>query len=479
MLLATFPVVFLYHENAGILNLSSMVLPLGVHVLLAVAAYTFLYFLCKRNAVAASNASVVFLLVFILYGTIYDLLLTADLFTVRHGTMLPVMLVAGGYLAYFVERIAPAGARSVQRASLVLTAGLIGFNAAGVLRVEYYKLVASREGSAPGSQTYNDGSPTTRPDIYYIVLDEFAGFDAVREYWGYDEIDEFENHLEERGFFVAGGSRSTTIDTLVEISSRLNYQEYPAGEESAVYFDAIADNRIMRDLSSLGYTTVALEELRSALAYAAATPIAVDYDLHFDPGSSRPGGLRFDPFAAMVFELTMLRPVAEADRLLYGMYEEHGQEVLWALDRLANLDDIPSPKFVYAHLLFPHAPWIFDRNGAPTVSSCWYDWNCYLDTYIFSVSQARELVDQLMGNADPLNPPIIILQSDHGARNDGGTTLTDYPAELRNHILNALYLPGFDYSQLKVDMDPIDTFPLILNHYFDTDLPLRQDAGLE
>ncbi len=42
-----------------------------------------------------------------------------------------------------------------------------------------------------------------------------------------------------------------------------------------------------------------------------------------------------------------------------------------------------------------------------------------------------------------------------------------------HYILNALYLPGFDQSQLSQDMPPIETFAIVLNHYLGTDLKVN------
>ena len=66
--------------------------------------------------------------------------------------------------------------------------------------------------------------------------------------------------------------------------------------------------------------------------------------------------------------------------------------------------------------------------------------------------------------------PIIILQSDHGLR-------PCYPVdddEWRK-ILNAMYLPGMDYSELSDSMSPYNTLRLIFNHYFDADYELLED----
>ena len=74
--------------------------------------------------------------------------------------------------------------------------------------------------------------------------------------------------------------------------------------------------------------------------------------------------------------------------------------------------------------------------------------------------------------------PIIILQSDHGARNEiyygnEKTLLKDFPEEFKTSILFALYMPGYDTSGLPQDINPINTFPIIFNHLFDANIPLH------
>lgn len=73
--------------------------------------------------------------------------------------------------------------------------------------------------------------------------------------------------------------------------------------------------------------------------------------------------------------------------------------------------------------------------------------------------------------------PIIILQPDHGARNhlnhsDGSVSLPNYPEEFKTLILNALYIPGYNYSSLSQDIYPANTFPIVFNYLFDTKIPL-------
>ena len=477
VLLSSYPVIFLFRVNARILALPSLYLPLAVSVLLPVALYCLLRLMGRQSAIAASNATLAALVPFFLYGPIFSSLLSVDIFPVEHRTMLPLMIVLAGYAAFFAAKLEPKRALHLQAGVRLVFGGLVAYNLAGSLGIEYQKANASSGESRETPRASTNLGRGTRPDIYYVVLDEFAGFDAMREYWHYAGIDTFESYLEDMGFFVANGSRSPSTNTLVEMSERLNYEPYDDTMDPLTYYDAIAHNRVMQYLDALGYSTVAIDGARSPYFYAAKTAIASDYDLSYNADSRSGGGVRFDEFASMVMGMTMLRPLSEADEL-YGPFASHGYAVLDSFSTLSDLAEVPPPRFVYAHIMLPHSPWVFGEDGQITDPKCYHDWNCYLGSYIFATRKLREFVDELLSQADPENPPVIILQSDHGARNipyhqGGQGLLPDYPEKYARYILNALYLPEFDRSTLPDDLAPINTFPLVFDFYFGDDIPLR------
>jgi hypothetical protein len=88
------------------------------------------------------------------------------------------------------------------------------------------------------------------------------------------------------------------------------------------------------------------------------------------------------------------------------------------------------------------------------------------------------MITSILDNSDPERPPIIILQSDHGARNILNKDidfkhLENYPKEYAYHIINTIYNPYCDDSQLAQDMDPINTFPIIFNCIFNDNIPMK------
>ena len=87
------------------------------------------------------------------------------------------------------------------------------------------------------------------------------------------------------------------------------------------------------------------------------------------------------------------------------------------------------------------------------------------------------MIDRLLANSS--EPPVIILQSDHGS---GVGLSTESAAETDMHermsILNAYYLPDRKGdSPLYQSISPVNSFRVVLNTYFDAGLELLPDRS--
>jgi hypothetical protein len=132
--------------------------------------------------------------------------------------------------------------------------------------------------------------------------------------------------------------------------------------------------------------------------------------------------------------------------------------------RLAELkDEIEGPRFVFAHILSPHRPYVF----GPT----------YVDEVIGISNRVKTELDEILEESD--NPPIIVIQGDHGAptRPRPISELTDTVARQRLGILNAYHLPGGGNDLLYPSITPVNTFRLILDYYFGATYDLLEDRS--
>jgi hypothetical protein len=63
--------------------------------------------------------------------------------------------------------------------------------------------------------------------------------------------------------------------------------------------------------------------------------------------------------------------------------------------------------------------------------------------------------------------PIIVIQGDHGSQLYADLNAMESTCyKERMSILNAYYLPGIAADQVSADVTPVNTFRLILKHYF-------------
>jgi hypothetical protein len=474
-LAAVYPVLFHYGNNAGILSLSSLFRQLPLLVGISLGVYILWLAAARKRPAEAANAAFVFLLFFNIYGLIFDGLRQWDRVRVEHYTLLAGVLLFGGYAAWLAGRVGGGKSLRLWQGACFVVGMLIAFNLAKIIPEEVNKARIRNEEilNASAQSTVPDEA---YPDIYYIILDEMAGFTAVREYWHYDQIDAFEEFLRGKEFYLAESSHGETIYTFYEMAMRLNYQGYPLDKNAPTkywgeYLASIGNNRAMQYLKSLGYQTIVFDELPIGFL-----PFKADIVYTQAPDEMLSWGSIFDDFGMLVLGNTMVKP-------FLGMLAEHDPTVVshirnmyFTSENVAQAE-VRSPKFVYVHLLTPHVPFVFDANGGSVDPKNHENWDHYLGQYIYTVRLARTMIENILSAKESSENTVIILQSDHGARNmkfqSDTVLLENYPEIWKTLIVNALRLPGCDPSGLTQDLKPINTFPIIFNCYFDAGIPLQ------
>jgi hypothetical protein len=146
------------------------------------------------------------------------------------------------------------------------------------------------------------------------------------------------------------------------------------------------------------------------------------------------------------------------------------------------------PRFVFSHVMAPHAPILFNADGSPTGHSVLSDTfvqpenegrssdrvEATFDYATYASRQALELVDAILANES--SDPVIVIFSDHGT--DTGFDGRDpFGSDLNERSSNFLAVRTPRHPHLlPAGTTPINVLPRILNAYLDTALPYHSDT---
>ncbi len=250
-----------------------------------------------------------------------------------------------------------------------------------------------------------------KPDIYYIVLDTYLSQEALKQHFDFDNK-EFLHSLEKRGFQVLNNAYSNYPETVSSLSATLNmhyHENVESGDLQQFFglgFYKNRNNLVSKILKSQGYKIINIPSVWG--------DIPKNNFADIDYYSVWPK--RF--FANLLERMSIISPFV----YLYIGY--NSRNVFF--DQLKTIENHIkdfAPKFIFAHILMPHAPFVFDVDGGNTNPSDWLDDNkLYLGQLKFINKKIDILIDKILQQSK--KPPIIILQADHGL--NAGIMFSDY-----------------------------------------------------
>ncbi len=316
-----------------------------------------------------------------------------------------------------------------------------------------------------------------RPDIYYIILDEYAGQETLKNYFEYDNSG-FISSLETNGFHVLENSKSNYVVTAFAAPSAMEMEyAHKSGKYSdvssvnTIISDSYQQNKVMNFLNQNDYKTVYIyggivEQIRIS-----------DENLCSDKA--------INDFHTMLTQTTMFWVVQKLQ------FINNLNEIRFcAFDELELVGKRNSePMFVFAHIKLPHDPFTIGANGE-TITPKKIDLGIgsagnksgYLNQLEFTNKKIIELIPKIIANSEV--PPIIIIQSDHGVRFD--ITLISSNQEMLNEqdkvvlqrsydSFSAFYFPDENYDEMYDEMTQVNTFRILFNKIFDTNFEILND----
>lgn len=472
-ILAPAPILLLYAENAG--EAAAFVVAAAIAASVVGTALIYgLALLVFREGVRAALLTSLAVLLFFAYGHIFDALWDIRLMSSSQGVhrfMAAACVLIWGGVAWKLRR--------TQR-SLEGFSRFVGVFASILLASASVQSVAAlvQEWGGPAQRAKAKRAPPITeeradlPDIYYIIVDGYARNDTLANVYGYDNT-AFTDGLKARGFFVAEKSRSNYMMTHFSLAATLNLQYITESVERAskksksktTWYKQIQNNEVAKFLQAKGYTYIHF----ATMFAATETSKVADEVVRF-----RPAVLQ-NEFISVLWRTTALRSFESSLADLH----------LFLLQGVQSVPARQGPTFTFLHLLLPHNPYVFDREGnvrSDVPLSLQFEektggWSAkeeYVDQLVYLNGRLREIVDTLV--RDSPQPPVIILQSDHGSASSYGKgkdwRTTFYPE--RTGILNAWYAPPAVRERLTDDMHSVNTFRILFSSLFGADYPLLE-----
>lgn len=313
-------------------------------------------------------------------------------------------------------------------------------------------------------------------DVYYIILDGYARNDILENFYDFNNA-EFSQALEHLGFDIIEDADANYFWTNLSLGSSLNMNYLDkigielgkSGRDLTELTPYIRNNLVSRLFKSMGYQYIHMD---STWEPTRENPYA-DIEYACDTETLR------NDFHKVFVEGTLLRLLNT--KISEGLAQCHLNNFRWLSKEAPK---IPGRKFVFAHFISPHPPYLFDSEGNVqkfvTISDqfgiqsdIWGNRKAYLEQLKFVNTMVLEAVTNIIQQSK--KQPIIIIQSDHGPHLDDENDRQDKKnySYGRKSIFLAILTP--DQRQNIPVKTPVNLFRYIFTNYFDSNYELLED----
>ncbi len=467
---ALLPALLLYFPNMGEIMFADMLLYFGIMLAVGLLAWAGMFLVTRRKGFAAVAATV-WLLVLLNVGRImpavnkvYPLL--------GLKVLLPVVLVFLGAVTFGLSRLKE---DFLNDAVKVLSLALAVFIVASAVPQFFGGADPEYdEGEAAAEETRFDLTPAEgvdRPNIYWIISDEYAGLDELNRYYHYDNTP-FYNDLRSLGFTVSDNSHNWSKDTYTILRGilGLRYSSSPEAETTREKEQALADGDLamFKLLKNLGYELCEAESTNKFRLKNRLRNEITDTSPRTSDGKAV-ANLLLEYSILYRYENEILRKLAP--ELAAASDKEAVLNVFeWAEDPESM--HIPGPNFTVIYVKCPHWPFMFDREGNEVPGDKWLERKekkYYLDQLVYVTGRLRKICENIV-TEDP--DSIIVLQSDHGYRFVSNITWLDL-----TNVMNAVYFRGQPIEEIQ-DRNALNTWILVLRKQFGVNIPEAEEKRL-
>lgn len=468
ILFACFPVLFILSINSGELTAQDAFIPILISASIGFVIWISLrYFLGGKKAGLIAS---LFILLFVIYGNVHNILQSnssdASQFLGSNLILGPIFLVIGILGIIFFKKT---------RASNELNSifNIIAISMIAVLIVTLMFSYSTNWTDVDSILSDFVQEPIIindiekKPDVFVIILDEFAGKKQLELDFNYD-LTPFNKELEKRDFFIPEVSLANYPHSFLSFASTLNMSYLdsfventdPNSKDMQLFIRFSDQNKVFKTFDSYGYK---VSSIGSSIGYGGVT----------DEYLCTYGDRIFELRKNLV--LTYL-PVTVFNELLLSHF--HRDKLECSFSYIENYEsDKKQPHFVHTHLLLPHGPFIYDSEGNSVERdpNQKVDKEGYFGQLKFAEKKSLELIDSIQKRSPE---SVIIMYSDHGYRQEiDQANLTDEDLIRAFNVMTAVYFPDKDID-LPKQLSLVNLYRIFFNTYFDTDYEILEDRQI-
>lgn len=470
-----FPVLYLYSSNISEIGFSETIHSFVINLAVSIMGLLFIYSITK-NWFKAGLGATLYVLLFSTYGHILFLFVNFGYFLNDQRPLFIIFIVLLIIGTWLIVRVIKKP-ESITLVGNFISITLVLLSCFNIFIFNLRK--PSIRSDKPIFDIKQSDNIAYLPDIYYIILDGYGSNDMLSSVYGFDNQD-FLDFLKDKGFYIADESKSNYVRTKQSLSSSLNLEYFVEGgklrnleNQDFFSYETLLENSLVRQqLADLGYQSYYLPNSFFSFEWE---------EIPFP--TSR---LLANNFTKIFLNTTLA--------IFFWQkipFQDHRNMIVDAFKITAEFSNIEGPNFIFTHVLSPHPPFVFDSEGNKISDEMFFtmldadDLNMPIEEYqagyiqqlLYINNLTKKMISQILENS--AQPPIIIIQGDHGPASyldfhdlDNNTCLFE-----RYSILNAYYLPGLDPSILYPEISPVNSFRLIFNYYFNENYELLPDLS--
>jgi hypothetical protein len=379
--------------------------------------------------------------------------LRSILASTAYALVVAVMLA----VTWRLSRHKPVRTGFVVWAALLLTMESAGL-ASAMLRTP-----AAQAGSGPS----REAAPrivSGRENVYYVVLDGYAGSSVLLKYFNY-RLEPFLREMDALGYWHASAARTNYVTTYVSLAATLE-MDYVVREGSPRYRDRrgffpnvlaqVPPPRVVRQLTAAGY-----EFYHWGNAWAPCAPTLTVRCI--DEAST-------DADFAKRIVSAFLAPT-KVPQALYRMHAVSSTNPFPELELVVKrLVSRKRPFFLFVHHISPHPPYRRpDCSSEPGIAGLYGGREEHdRSGYTHSIDCVNEEVVSLSRTIQASDPnAIVVFQADHGSDfavdwDVTGDKWSDAAVDERSGILNLVKVPQPCRDWLRLSLSQINTMRLVM-----------------